>query len=333
MSPPELGATENGLYEGPDPKLVFRRMADAINEPQGGANFPQFDDMRTKVTRRISIPYLNDDFVYQGVYVGTTTTANDTMFMVAHHQPHSDDTEGMVIVPEVNIAGCATGTCNPVIRRTYRLVSATGAELNGVHPGGLVKVGNILYVNALVNSTTGIGGLLRFDLSAPRTTWHPADAATGRPAIEDLKLVSSNTGLCRGASVSYDSLTNRLYCFTSSSRSIQGFNLNADGSLPDSTPEESWTIPTAPYTQNGKTYQLQGGAVYHPGNSATAKPCFVLQFSGGESNPSAIHRFCPSTSTTTVDPLSETLATNGEGVAVTTDGMVWGIPRSRLGIQ
>ncbi|MFP2904902.1 LamG-like jellyroll fold domain-containing protein [Pyxidicoccus sp. 3LFB2] len=336
----------------------YRRMADAINEPQGGANFPQFDDMKALVTRRISTPYINDGFVYQGIFVGTTTTANDTMYMVAHHQPHSDLPEGMTIVPEVNITGCATGTCNPVIRRTYRLVNASGVGLTGVHPGGIVKVGNILYVNALVNTATGIGGLLRFDLSAPRTTWHPADPATGRPAIEDLKLVSSNTSLCRGASVSYDALTNRLYCFTSSSRSIKGYNLNADGTLPDATEEESWTIPESPYTPGTRTAQLQGGAVYHPGNSAAAKPCFVLQFSGGESNPSAIYQYCPSTSTTAIKTLSDTLATNGEGVVVTSDGMlwgitegackkmqavgdssivlapwVWGIPRSRIGIQ
>lgn len=304
----------------------YRRMADAINEPQGGANFPQFEDMRSKVTRRISLPYINDGFVYQGVSVGTATTANDTLYMVGHYEPHKDLAEGMVIVPEVNITGCATGTCAPVIRRTYRLVSASGAELNGVHPGSVARVGNILYVNALVNTATGIGGLLRFDLSAPRTTWHPADPATGRPAIEDLKLVSSNTSLCGGASMSYDSLSNRLYCFTSGSRVIRGFNLNADGTLPDSTPEVTWTIPASPYTYGGYDYQLQGGAVYHPGNNAAASPCFVLHFSGGESNPSALFKFCPSSSTTSIPNIAKALATNGEGVVVTTDGMVWGIP-------
>ncbi|WP_147443626.1 LamG-like jellyroll fold domain-containing protein [Corallococcus sicarius] len=305
-------------------RTKYRRMADAINEPQGGNNFPQFDDMRTKVTRRISTPYLNDGFVYQGVSVGTTTTPNDTMYMVGHYEPDPDLEEGMVIVPEVDITGCATGTCAPKVRRTYRLVSATGAELYGVHPGSVARVGNILYVNSLRNATTGIGGLLRFDLTAPRTTWHPADPVTGRPAIEDLKLVSSNTSLCGGASISYDSIANRMYCFTSGARLINGFNLNADGSLPDSTPEVTWTIPAAPYTQGGYDYQLQGGAVYHPGNTA-GNPCFVLHFSGGESNPSALNNFCPSTSTTVAPSLANALATNGEGVVVTTDGMVWGI--------
>ncbi|RKH74540.1 LamG-like jellyroll fold domain-containing protein [Corallococcus aberystwythensis] len=316
---PAVTDTPTGAY-----RSKYRRMADAINEPQGGNNFPQFNDMKAKVTRRISLPYLNDGFVYQGVFVGTTTTANDTMFMVGHYEPDPDLSEGMAIVPEVNITGCATGTCAPSLRRTYRLVSATGAELSGVHPGGVVKVGHILYVNSLMNEATGIGGLLQFDLSAPRTTWHPADAATGRPAIEDLKLVKSHTGLCGGASVSLDVVSNRLYCFTSGARLIRGYNLNADGSLPDSTPEVTWSIPAGPYTQGTKTYQLQGGAAYHRGN-AGANPCFVLHFSGGESNPSAIHDFCPSTSTTAVRELSSTLATNGEGVVVTTDGMVWGI--------
>ncbi|WP_164019538.1 LamG domain-containing protein [Pyxidicoccus trucidator] len=317
---PSVTDTRTGEY-----RSKYRRMADAINEPQGGSNFPQFDDMRTKVTRRISLPYLNDGFVYQGVSIGTTTAANDTMFMVGHYEPDPDLSEGMVIVPEVNITGCATGTCAPVIRKTYRLVSGTGAELNGVHPGSVVKVGNILYVNSLMNTSTGIGGLLRFDLSAARTTWHAADTATGRPAIEDLKLVTSHTSLCTGASVSYDSLANRLYCFHSGSRTIKGFDLNADGSLPDSTAEVTWTIPAAPYTQGTLTYQLQGAAAYHPGNSAAANPCFVLQFSGGESNPSVLYKFCPSASTTTVTKIAGALATNGEGVAVTTDGMVWGI--------
>jgi len=316
---PPVTDTYSGAY-----RSKYRRMADAINEPQGGANFLKFDDMRTKVTRRISTPYINDGFVYQGVSVGTTTTANDTMFMVAHHEPDSALTEGMAIVPEVNITGCATGTCAPVIRRTYRLVSASGAELNGVHPGSVAKIGNILYVNALHNTTTGIGGLMRFDLTAPRTTWLAADTVTGRPAIEDLKLVSSNTSICTGASISYDSIVNRLYCFFSGARAIKGYNLNADGSLPDSTAEVSWTFPDI-YNQPEQTYQLQGAAVYHPGNSATANPCFVLQISGGESNPSKLYQFCPYTSTTTVKALAINLSTNGEGVAVTTDGMVWGI--------
>jgi len=247
--------------------------------------------------------------------------------MVAHYEPESfpEHAEGMAIVPEVNITGCATGTCAPVIRRTYRLVSSTGAELSGVHPGSVAKVGNILYVNALHNPNTGIGGLMRFDLTAPRTTWHAADPVTGRPAIEDLKLVSSNTSLCTGASMSHDSISNRLYCFHSGSRTIKGFNLNADGTLPDSTAEVTWTIPASPYTQGIHTYQLQGGAAYHPGNSAAANACFVLHFSGGEDNPSVLYRFCPSTSTTQIDKVAGALSTNGEGVAVTTDGMVWGI--------
>lgn len=316
---PSVTDTFSGTY-----RSKYRRMADAINEPQGGNNFPQFEDMRSKVTRRISLPYLNDGFVYQGVSVGTTTTANDTMFMVAHHEPDPALSEGMAIVPEVNITGCATGTCAPSIRRTYRLVNTSGAQLNGVHPGSVVKVGNILYVNSLMNSTTGIGGLLRFDLSAARTTWLAADTATGRPAIEDLKLVS-HTGICTGASISYDSLVNRLYCFYSGSRTINGYNLNADGSLPDTTAEVSWTFPADPYTQGTNTYQLQGAGVYHPGNVATANPCFVLQVSGGESNPSMLYKYCPYTSTTTVTKISGALATNGEGVVVTTDGMVWGI--------
>lgn len=317
---PAVTDTRTGTY-----RSKYRRMADAINEPQGGANFPQFEDMRSKVTRRISIPYLNDGFVYQGVSIGTTTTANDTMFMVAHHEPDPALTEGIAIVPEVNITGCATGPCVPSIRRTYRLVNGSGAALTGVHPGSVVKVGNILYVNALHNTTTGIGGLMRFDLTAPRTTWLAADTATGRPAIEDLKLVSSNTSICTGASVSHDALANRLYCFFSGARTIKGYNLNADGSLPDSTAEVSWTFPEDPYNQPEQTYQLQGAAVYHPGNSATANPCFVLHVSGGESNPSKLYKFCPYTSTTTVTKLTGALATNGEGVAVTTDGMVWGI--------
>ena len=166
---------------------------------------------------------------------------------------------------------------------------------------------------------------MRFDLTAPRTTWLAADTATGRPAIEDLKLVSSNTSLCTGASMSYDSLVNRLYCFSSGTRTIRGYNLNADGSLPDSTPEVTWTFPDI-YNQPEQTYQLQGAAVYHPANSATANPCFVLHISGGESNPSKLYKFCPYTSTTTVTKISGALATNGEGVAITTDGMVWGIP-------
>ncbi|MCY1030295.1 hypothetical protein OV207_02415 [Corallococcus sp. BB11-1] len=316
---PAVTDTPTGAY-----RSKYRRMADAINEPQGGKNFPQFEDMNAKVTRRISLPYINDGFVYQGVSVGKTTTANDTMFIVGHYEPDPDLSEGMAIVPEINITGCATGTCAPFIRRTYRLVSGTGVELNGVHPGSVVKVGNILYVNALMNASTGIGGLLQFDLSAPRTTWHAADVATRRPAIEDLKLVKSHTSLCTGASVSHDAIANRLYCFFSGSRTIRGYNLNADGTLPDATAEVTWTIPEAPYTQGTKVYQLQGAGVYHPGNTA-GNPCFVLHFSGGESNPSAIHRFCPSTSTTDVKELSSTLATNGEGVVVTTDGMVWGI--------
>ncbi|MEO5731644.1 MAG: hypothetical protein ABIV93_31920 [Byssovorax sp.] len=305
---PTTTDTADGTY-----RSKWRAMGDGLNET--GA-LPEFEDMGAKVTERLVLPYLNDKFVYQGIYVGQTSVANDTMWIAGHHQADATAPEAWMIVSDIDLTGVVGGsTTNPKIRRTYRLVDSAGVPLNG-HTSSVVKVGNYLWVS----STTY--GLSRFNLTTARTTFHAADTSWQRPAIEDLVRTNVYSN-CGGASISYDAKNNALWCFWDGARTIKKLNLNADGTLMDTTYDatygESPALPTAPFD----SYTLQGGSPYYSASNTTNTPCFLMHYSNGSNGPSHLYRWCPGA--TSMTELSGKLATGGEGVNVTSNGMIWGI--------
>ncbi len=259
-------------------------------------------DVSSKITERIPIPYLADGYVPQGVGLGKTVVANDTLFMAMMLQRDSSDPSTTVRIIDVDITGCAKGACTPVKRRTYRVLNADGTPMKDVHVSGVVQVGRFLYFSSPT-------ALYQLDPSTAKMTTVGADLRVTK--VWDRKIHT-------GAGLAYDPIDNRLYGFTDAAQIIWGYDLTAAGELESTKEVVKIPVPDRPW----QDLRLQGGAPFHPGRSAAT--CFLLHMGRG-THAAELWKYCPETSKTAVTRVADDLPPHPENIAIGGDGMVWGI--------